>query len=130
MIAKPKSRNRPLFMFAVGIVLVVAAVDILWLHLVSEPPKTGDDANLSTRGRKELVLDQVWGIIFLSTGIALGASAFLIKPSPYAAVTARGLLLRVGAPGTVGRTDAAIEPAGAYSRRGPWGLTPISPPDD
>ncbi|NNF65291.1 MAG: hypothetical protein HKN07_13670 [Acidimicrobiia bacterium] len=97
--AKPKSRNRPLFMMVAGLILAFTAADVLWLNILSQPPKVDDTGNLTTRGRKELVLDRVWGILLLTGGIGLMFGAFAIKPSPYAGVTSRGLLLRVGKPG-------------------------------
>lgn len=60
----------------VGLVLLVAAVDIMWGHWLSTPP----DANggvITTRGRAQQRSDYVWGISFVAAGSVLFAGALI-----------------------------------------------------
>jgi hypothetical protein len=71
-----RSVGRQLLMMLAGLVLVVAAIDVMWLHQLSGPPETNDDGSVSTRGNAQRRQDILWSSVFIVTGggaLAFGA---------------------------------------------------------
>ncbi len=95
-----KSAFRQFLLGLAGIILVLAAMDILWLHKVSSEPLVNDAGALTTRGQAWRRTDLVWGSAFLITGTGLFAVAAvgLATGGPVAEITDDGLRLRVGGP--------------------------------
>jgi len=87
-----------LFVFGIiGIVLMVAAADVIFGHWLSTAPDNTDGA-LSTRGYAQQRGDLVWGGAMLVAGIVLfgGAVTELIRRKPAVIVKADGLLVDTG----------------------------------
>lgn len=83
----------------VGLVLLVAAVDIMWGHWLSTPP----DANggvITTKGRAQQRADYVWGISFVAAGSVLfvGAVVTLLRRRPTLVLYDDGVELHVAGP--------------------------------
>lgn len=90
-----------LFLFGlVGLVLMVTATDVMWLHRVSTPPEMHDGA-LTTTGKNQQRADYLWGIPMLFGGTALfGYAMFsLLRREPVLVVRDDGVELQLGAPG-------------------------------
>jgi hypothetical protein len=71
--AATKSATRQLLMAAAGFLLLIAALDIVSLHRLSDPPTTNDDGLLTSKGQTERRTDLVWGTLFVVAG-----GAFLV----------------------------------------------------
>lgn len=57
------------FMFGLaGLLLILAAIDIVWAHRIAEPPTTDSSGNLTTRGQVDRRHDLMWGSLFLLVG--------------------------------------------------------------
>lgn len=95
-----KSPFRQFLLGLAGIVLVLAAMDILWLHNVSSEPLVNDAGEITTRGQAWRRTDLIWGSLFLISGAGLfGAAAIgLASGRAVAEITDAGLELRVGGP--------------------------------
>ena len=98
-----RSRVRLFLMIAVGIVLVIAALDIVAFHKLSEPPITNDDGGLTTKGQAEEREDLAWGAAFTAVGASLlvAGGVGLVRPRPMVEVRDDGLSLRVAGPRTL-----------------------------
>ncbi len=94
-----RHRLRPWFLLAAGVLLIVAALDILWLNLLSQPPKTTEDGVVTTRGRNEQRVDYIWGSVFLVVGAGLVAGSFAGHRAPVVAIGSDGMALALGSPG-------------------------------
>jgi hypothetical protein len=83
-----------------GLLLIVAAIEVLWVHRVSLDPERDANTNLTTRGQAQLRSDIVWGGSFLVVGGVLFVVALytLFDGKPVAELTEEGLRLRVGGP--------------------------------
>ena len=68
-----KSATRQLFMTAAGLVLLLAALDVVVLHRLSDPPRTDDNGVITSKGQTERRTDLVWGTLFTVAGGALVA---------------------------------------------------------
>jgi len=66
-----RSPIRQLLMAAAGVFLLLAALDIVSLHKLSDPPSVNDDGLLTSKGQTERRTDLVWGSLFVVTGGAL-----------------------------------------------------------
>ena len=66
-----KSPTRQLLLTAAGVLLLLAALDIVVLHKLSDPPTVNDDGTLTSKGRTERRTDLVWGTLFTAAGAAL-----------------------------------------------------------
>ncbi|MDX2344234.1 MAG: hypothetical protein QNL12_11150 [Acidimicrobiia bacterium] len=71
-----RSPIRQLMMAIVGMFLLVAALDIVSLHRLSDAPSVNDDGLLTPKGQTERRTDLVWGTLFVVAGGALLAVGF------------------------------------------------------
>jgi len=80
----------------VGLVLVVAAIDIVWGHWLSTPPHHNGEA-ISTLGRAQQRSDYVWGAVFLVAGGTMFITSLvsLLRRRPVLLVLDEGLELHV-----------------------------------
>jgi hypothetical protein len=80
----------------VGLLLVVAAIDIMWGHWLSTAPQRVGDA-ISSLGRAQQRADYVWGTVFLAGGgVLFGTSlAALVRRRPALLVLEEGLELYI-----------------------------------
>ena len=95
-----RSPLRQFLIGVAGLLLLVAAVEIVWAHSVTLEPETDDNGVLTSRGAKRRNQDLIVGTAFLLTGGAMVAVALggLLNPRPVAVVDDRGLRLRVAGP--------------------------------
>lgn len=63
-----RSVTRQLLMMVAGLVLVVAALDVMWLHKLSGPPETNDDGAITSRGSAQRRQDILWSSVFFVAG--------------------------------------------------------------
>jgi len=92
----------PLVQFLVGLVgllLVLVALDVVWIHRFSSPPDRANGA-LTTRGRGDLAVDAVWGAALLLAGGGLFTYAVvgLVRRKAIVEVGDEGMTLDVGGP--------------------------------
>ncbi|MEZ5175025.1 MAG: hypothetical protein R2823_02315 [Acidimicrobiia bacterium] len=82
----------------VGLVLVLAAIDIMYVHEFSTPPDGAPDA-LTTRGLAQQRADIFWGAALMGLGAVLVGSSLvdLFRRRPVVDVRDDGLYARVGA---------------------------------
>lgn len=66
-----KSPTRQLLLTAAGVLLLLAALDIVVLHKLSDPPTTNDDGIVTSKGQTERRTDLIWGTLFTVAGGAL-----------------------------------------------------------
>ncbi len=83
-----------------GLLLLIAAIEIVWAHQFSLDPETNDNGDLTPRGAKRRNQDLIVGTAFLLVGgglvgIALGG---LVNPRPVAIVDDRQTRLRIAGP--------------------------------
>jgi hypothetical protein len=95
-----RAYRSPLRLFAfgvVGLVLLLAAVDVMFGHWISTPPEN-TDGFLSTRGQAQQRGDIVWGSAMIAVGTLLvgGAVLELVRRQPEVEVTPDGLVLAIG----------------------------------
>ncbi len=55
----------------VGVLLLVAAYDIVFMHRLSDPPSVNEEDVLTQKGQTERRTDLVWGTLFVVVGGAL-----------------------------------------------------------
>ncbi|MGI9665747.1 MAG: hypothetical protein ACR2N2_01430 [Acidimicrobiia bacterium] len=87
-----------MFLFGiVGLVLIVAAVDVMFGHWLSEPPENNEGV-LTTRGQAQQRGDIVWGAAMIGTGTLLVGGAFfdLVRRKPVCEVGSTSLNLAIG----------------------------------
>ena len=87
-----------LFGFGIaGLILIAAAIDVMFLHWLSEPPEATAGV-LSTRGQAQLRGDLLWGGTMVAAGtlLVLGSVVELVRRRPQAEVTNHALVLAVG----------------------------------
>ena len=90
-----------LFLFGVvGLALMVAALDVMWLHRVSTPPERVNDV-LTTKGSNQRRADYLWGMPMLLGGAGLFGYALLslLRREPLLVVRDDGMEFQLGAPG-------------------------------
>lgn len=90
-----------LFLFGlVGLLLMIAAVDVAWGHWLSTPPDVYND-ELTSKGRNQRRADYAWGVFMLVGGAGLFGYAVtsLIRRSPVMIIRDDGMVLGVGPPG-------------------------------
>ncbi len=98
--AATKSPTRQLLMTAAGILLLLAALDIVSLHRLSDPPTTNDDGLLTSKGQTERRTDLVWGTLFVVAGgsfLVAGLGGLLVG-RPVVEIDDDALRLRVAGP--------------------------------
>ncbi|MDJ0954937.1 MAG: hypothetical protein QNJ81_14765 [Acidimicrobiia bacterium] len=95
-----RSPIRQLLMAAAGIVLLIAAIDIVSLHRLSEPPTTDDNGVLTSKGQTERRTDMVWGSLFTAVGGSLFVVGMggLLTGRPMVELTDDAIRLRIGGP--------------------------------
>jgi len=95
-----RSPMRQLLFGLAGVLLLLAAIDIVWVHEVSSPPDTDADGHLTSTGTAEHRVDVIWGTLFLAAGgaLALASLGGLVSRRPVVEVTDRELRLRVAGP--------------------------------
>ena len=92
-----KSPTR-LFAFGLlGLLLLIASIDVMFAHWVSTEPENTDGV-LTTRGHAQQRGDIIWGAVMLGTGTALFAGAFieLIRREPQCVIAAGGIEIPMG----------------------------------
>ena len=82
----------------VGILLIVAAMDVMFFHWISTVPEGAPDA-LSTRGRAQQRGDLIWGAAMIGVGVLLIGSSLveLFRRKPVVDVRDDGLYAQIGA---------------------------------
>lgn len=95
-----RSAARQLFMAAAGILLLVAAMDIVTLHRLSDPPTTNDDGVLTSKGQTERRTDIAWASLFTAVGSSLLVVGLggLLTARPMVELTDASIRLRVAGP--------------------------------
>lgn len=98
--AARRSPVRQLLMAAAGLVLLLAALDIVALHKLSDPPTTTADGVLTSKGQTERRADVVWGTLFTVAGVVLVFTGFggLLTGRPVVELADDELRLRVAGP--------------------------------
>lgn len=87
-----------LFVFGmIGVILILAAVDVMFGHWLSTAPESNDGA-LSTRGQAQQRGDIVWGAAMIGIGTLLvgGAVVELVRRRSVAEVSQEGLTVAIG----------------------------------
>jgi len=95
-----RAYRSPIRLFAfgvVGIVLIVASIDVMFVHEISIPPEATDGV-LTTRGLAQQRGDIVWGAALIGVGTLLvgGAVVELVRRRPLVVVEAGGIKLAIG----------------------------------
>jgi len=92
---------RQFLMGLVGLVLIVAAVDIMWGHWLSTPPDANEDV-VTSKGRSQQRADIVWGGAFLIGGTTLFGVAVvsLVRRRPVLLIRDDGIEVYVSGPTT------------------------------
>lgn len=82
----------------VGVVLILGAIDVMFLHKFSTPP-SGAPGQLDTRGLAEQRGDIVWGAGMIGMGVILVGSSLieLFRRKPAVDVRDDGLYVQIGA---------------------------------
>ena len=87
-----------LFVFGVlGLILIVAAIDVLFGHWISTEPENTDGV-LTTRGQAQQRGDILWGSVLVGTGtlLVVGAVVELVRRQPQCRITNEGIELPMG----------------------------------
>ena len=95
-----RSPVRQLLLAAAGILLLIAAIDIVSLHKLSDPPSTNDDGALTSKGQTERRTDMIWGSLFTAVGgslIVVGLGGLMTGRS-VVEIDEEALSLRVAGP--------------------------------
>lgn len=85
------------FMFGLaGLLLILAAIDIVWAHQLAEPPSTDAAGNLTSRGQIDRRHDLMWGSLFLmiGAGTVLVAVVGLVRRQPMLELDESGVSIR------------------------------------
>ena len=84
----------------VGVLLILTAIEIVWVHQITLEPETNDSGQLTTRGQARRRVDLIWGSAFLVTGAGLLAVSLfgLVRHESVVEGTDDGLRLRVAGP--------------------------------
>lgn len=82
----------------IGLILIVAALDIMFFHWLSTPPD-GADTALTTRGQAQQRGDMLWGASLIGMGVILFGSSLieLVRRKPVVDVRDDGLHAQIGA---------------------------------
>ena len=104
-----RSYRSPLRLFIIGligIVLLIAATDVMFGHWLSTPPDNNDGV-LTTRGQAQQRGDIVWGAAMVGVGTLLvgGAVVELVRRRPQVVVGSNEVTLAIGS----AERDVAIE---------------------
>jgi len=95
-----RSSFRQLLMAAAGLLLLAAALDIVSLHKLSDPPTVDDNGLLTSKGQAERRTDMVWGSLFTAVGASLIVVGLggLLTARPTVELTDEAIRLRVAGP--------------------------------
>jgi hypothetical protein len=82
----------------IGLILIVAALDIMFFHWLSTPPD-GADSVLTTRGQAQQRGDMLWGASMIGIGVILFGTSLieLVRRKPVVDVRDDGLHAEIGA---------------------------------
>ena len=82
----------------IGLILIVAALDIMFFHWLSTPPD-GADSVLTTRGQAQQRGDMLWGASLIGIGVVMFGTAIieLVRRKPMVEVRDDGLYAQIGA---------------------------------
>jgi hypothetical protein len=82
----------------IGLILIVAALDIMFFHWLATPPD-GADSVLTTRGQAEQRGDMLWGASLIGIGVILFGTSLieLVRRKPVVDVRDDGLHAEIGA---------------------------------
>ena len=82
----------------IGLILIIAALDIMFYHWLSTPPD-GADTALTTRGQAQQRGDMLWGASLIGMGVILFGSSLieLVRRKPVVDVRDDGLQAQIGA---------------------------------
>lgn len=86
------------FMFGLaGLILILAAIDIVWAYKLADPPTIDASGNLTSRGHIDRRHDLMWGSLFLLVGggTTLVAIAGLVRRQPMLELTDDGVSIRL-----------------------------------
>ena len=86
------------FMFGLaGLILILAAIDIVWAHKLAEAPTIDAAGNLTSRGQIDRRHDLMWGSLFLLVGggTVLVAIAGLVRRQPMLELDDGGVSVRL-----------------------------------
>ena len=86
------------FMYGIaGLILILAAIDIVWAHKLSEPPTIDADGVRTTRGQIDRRHDLMWGSLFLLVGggTVLVSVAGLVRRQPTLEIDDSGVSVRL-----------------------------------
>ncbi len=90
-----------LFLFGiVGLLLMIAAADVMYGQWISTPPE-GTDGILTTRGQAQQRGDYVWGTGMIGAGVLLfgGGVIELVRRKPRVRLCKDGIVMAIGATG-------------------------------
>lgn len=90
-------------MVAAGGLLLVAALDVVSLHRLSDPPTTDDNGLITSKGQTERRTDLAWGTLFVVVGGALvvvGLGGF-VSNRPVIELDDEAIRLRIAGPLTM-----------------------------
>jgi hypothetical protein len=87
---------RQLLFGIAGLILIIAAVDIIWAHELSDPP-TADANGITSRGQIDQRQDLMWGSLFLFVGsaTALASAVGLLRNKPILEIDDSGVSIRL-----------------------------------
>lgn len=88
-----------LFVFGLlGLVLMLASIDVVFGHWISTEPENNDGV-LTTRGQAQQRGDLLWGAVMAGTGtlLVVGAVIDLVRRQPRCRITSDGIELPMGA---------------------------------
>jgi hypothetical protein len=82
----------------IGLILIVAALDVMFFHWLSTPPD-GADSVLTTRGQAQQRGDMLWGASLIGIGVILFGTSLieLVRRKPVVDVRDDGLHAEIGA---------------------------------
>jgi hypothetical protein len=96
-----RSAGREMLLLCAGLLLVLAAFDVIWFHQIAGPPEVDETTGaLTSTGRSQRRTDLIWGSMFVVAGggMALVAAGGLVVRRPVVEVTENGLELRIAGP--------------------------------
>lgn len=95
-----RAYTSPIRLFAfglLGLLLILASIDVMFAHWVSTEPENTDGI-LTTRGEAQQRGDIIWGAVMLGTGTVLfgGALIELVRRQPQCVIAAGGIEIPMG----------------------------------
>lgn len=101
MLRVERSAVRLFLMGVAGLVLIIAALDVMSVHLLSTAPEMDSAGVLTSRGRNARRTDLIWGWSFLLVSVPLffAALAGLLRRRPLIELDEEGIAMRLTGPG-------------------------------